>query len=728
MASLVEVSRSDSFGRPKDRRAARTARARPRVVDSILGRRDVALVPWASLFAASLGIIASTLLRPGAAGGDLNVIGGALVAATITGVLSVIQDTALGLRFRSSLWVYVLGAGSMMLALAALAVYDQGVATVYFAATVSIAAYIGLVFPALWSRIALGFMIATGIAVHVANPAAEPLDAVIAIALIAAGWGVGALGNLAHSRAASVANALSSFDRLTKMLNRRGILQQIDRLLSTKGQHGAVALLIIDLDGFKKVNDALGHAAGDAILEWVGQAMPDALPANAELGRLGGDEFAVLLEGEHASYTNARMIAESVRTVLLPRIGASVGVATSETRAVSATDLFRVADAALYQSKADPDVRVHALVAGTVPDSAQVPLDGAPMRVRHPLSYASLRATGKVPRSPEPGVVYGWLISLGLVVIAMAGLTVVVDAIINPGQGFYDHVLYYAGIPWVLWFFALAALMGNRGIIDEGPLYRLIFYGSNVALAIGVGTAMLAHGGLTAPIVAALFLRVLFDAAVLPKGRSRGTLILMVGGWALVVALSPADTLWVVPFHLTAFGASFALGIISSRAFNDVTDHMLSLARTDALTLLDNRLGFEEEAQRALDAATRSGDPFGLLVLDLDDFKSVNDTQGHAAGDELLRRVAGVLADSFPDSPAIGRLGGDEFALAIGVSGADDARLAARTLGASLRAIAGTSIGYAVHPADGTDLSTLMAVADRRSYSEKRAGKAAKAA
>ncbi len=722
MASLVDPSRAEPFARPRDRRAAKVAKTPPPRVDSILGRRDVALVPWASLFVAALAIALSTWLRSPGGDFDRSVVIGALTVAAVTGVLATIQDSPIGLRFRGSLWVYLLGSVLMELSLAALSIHQEGVATVFFAANVLIAAYLGLVLPTLWARVALVFLMITSCVVHVVQPAAGTVDALIAIALVGAAWAVGALGSLAHARAARVANALSSFDRLTRILNRRGLLQQVDRLLSSKGPDGPVALLIIDLDDFKLVNDTQGHSAGDALLAWVGETIPRALPAGAELGRLGGDEFAVLLRGDEA--TTAQAIAVGIRSVLSDRISAAIGVATSQTRAVAAADLFRVADAALYLCKADPTLGVHALVAGTIPDGKPVLLDGSAPPVKDPLSFATLRATGKVPRSPEPGVVYGWLISRGLVVIAIAGATVVASSFFDPGRSFYDDVLHYVGVPWVLWFLFLAWLMRGREVVEEGFRYSLIFYGSSLGLAIGVGVAMLAHGGLTAPIGAALFLRVLFDAAVLPAKQARGTLAMMLIGWTVVVALSSAGTLWVVPFHLVTFGASFALGSISKRAFDEVTTHMLSLARTDALTQVRNRLGFEEEAQAALEEARADGAPFGLLALDLDDFKAVNDTQGHAAGDTLLREVSEVLASSFPDSHTIGRLGGDEFVVVFPVAVESDAVLQARALATALRPVTGASIGHAVFPVDGANLDALLVTADHRSYEDKRARQA----
>ena len=118
--------------------------------------------------------------------------------------------------------------------------------------------------------------------------------------------------------------------------------------------------------------------------------------------------------------------------------------------------------------------------------------------------------------------------------------------------------------------------------------------------------------------------------------------------------------------------------------------------------------------------ARAAGQPFGLLALDLDDFKQVNDTLGHAAGDAVLRDVATVLADTFPDSPAIGRFGGDEFTVVIQARVGDDAAFHIRRLTTALQPVIGDSIGHAVFPFDGPDLESLLLTADRRSYETKR--------
>ena len=157
------------------------------------------------------------------------------------------------------------------------------------------------------------------------------------------------------------------------------------------------------------------------------------------------------------------------------------------------------------------------------------------------------------------------------------------------------------------------------------------------------------------------------------------------------------------------------------------------LATHDGLTGLPNRMLFSELLTRAIDAARRYKRPFALLFIDLDRFKSVNDSLGHQAGDELLQTVAGRLKRALRASDVVARLSGDEFAVLLHeIASAAPAQAAARKLVAALGApmrIAGTdcsvtaSIGIALCPADATEEGALMRSADQAMYEAKQSGR-----
>ena len=144
------------------------------------------------------------------------------------------------------------------------------------------------------------------------------------------------------------------------------------------------------------------------------------------------------------------------------------------------------------------------------------------------------------------------------------------------------------------------------------------------------------------------------------------------------------------------------------------------MSRADPLTGCLNRRGFEERFDAELSSALRHGRPFGLISLDLDHFKEVNDTRGHAAGDDLLRWAVDVMRDTARPMDTVGRIGGDEFAVIVPGAGPDDSAAIARRLQTALAARAPTSVGVACFPTDGADRDELQRSADTKLYAGKR--------
>ncbi len=172
----------------------------------------------------------------------------------------------------------------------------------------------------------------------------------------------------------------------------------------------------------------------------------------------------------------------------------------------------------------------------------------------------------------------------------------------------------------------------------------------------------------------------------------------------------------------------------------DITEHMHAqqrierVAHHDELTGLPNRLLFRDRLGEAIAAARREGGQVALLYMDLDDFKPVNDTHGHAMGDDLLNAVAGRIREVVRESDTVARLGGDEFAVVLpAVPGPELARQIAAKIAAALavpfqlgspplEVQIGTSIGVAMFPADGSEIEDLLRSADRAMYASKQGG------
>jgi diguanylate cyclase (GGDEF)-like protein len=156
-------------------------------------------------------------------------------------------------------------------------------------------------------------------------------------------------------------------------------------------------------------------------------------------------------------------------------------------------------------------------------------------------------------------------------------------------------------------------------------------------------------------------------------------------------------------------------------------------ARYDPLTGLLTRPAFEERMTDAIGEAKESGAGLALLFVDLDRFKVVNDTYGHALGDSLLRRIASLLRGHVRQADVVGRLGGDEFVIVLkGLRAPDSAATVASKLlevlnepheVAGRHVEVGASIGVAMFPHDGDDVRALIKSADHAMYQVKEGGR-----
>ncbi len=157
------------------------------------------------------------------------------------------------------------------------------------------------------------------------------------------------------------------------------------------------------------------------------------------------------------------------------------------------------------------------------------------------------------------------------------------------------------------------------------------------------------------------------------------------------------------------------------------------LAYRDSLTDLPNRLLFADRLEQALVRAERHRESVALMLIDIDDFKLVNDSFGHDSGDKLIRAVGQMLQKSLRRADTVARLGGDEFAVIVeGISGAEDAIAIADNLTTMLEhnvkldeqeTFTSASVGIAVFPDDGKDARTLLKNADTAMFRAKEKGR-----
>ncbi len=203
--------------------------------------------------------------------------------------------------------------------------------------------------------------------------------------------------------------------------------------------------------------------------------------------------------------------------------------------------------------------------------------------------------------------------------------------------------------------------------------------------------------------------------------------------WSMVFVVAPSMSAFLPNLHIESEAWNLpkyvvAVGMILLLLEQQI-EHNHYLALHDELTGLPNRRLFQDRLASALERARRTGSQAALLLIDLDQFKHVNDTQGHHAGDQVLRRVATVFSSRVRRSDTVARTGGDEFSVILDQPiNREDAELVGQSLIELInepfeldkRTVRiGASVGIAVYPEDASDAEGLCIAADRRMYDAK---------
>ncbi len=281
--------------------------------------------------------------------------------------------------------------------------------------------------------------------------------------------------------------------------------------------------------------------------------------------------------------------------------------------------------------------------------------------------------------------------------------------------------------------------------------HRQLFTTATVVLACLAASAVMAtvaHTGQLFALAMALLAYTTVNsclvAGAIAVSTSKPDLAMIFGDWeanVLEIATLSLGALTAVILTINPWLVVFVMPpvLVLHRA---VLVHQLAeAARTDLKTGLLNAAAWHTQAERALTRSSRDNSPRGVLVLDLDHFKRVNDTYGHQAGDNVLVAVADALRHEVRDRDLVGRFGGEEFVVllaalpggAVVELEAVAERMRRRVEGLRVEiptpdgplTVSGltVSIGGAVHPGAGQDLRALLQIADTALYSAKRAGR-----
>ncbi len=512
-------------------------------------------------------------------------------------------------------------------------------------------------------------------------------------------------------------------DALTGVPNRRHFMAQAAaRLRELVAQQKAAALVLFDLDDFKLVNDTRGHACGDQVLQQVASLLQAKVRSQDVFARLGGEEFCLLLTDLDANQALQR--AEELRLEIdgqvtqcpdgqaLPLPTSSIGVAWCPAAALQGVDdetrlavLTDCADTALYAAKAQGKNRC-VLFDGPLPTT-----DAAPAAPRHGVPRANAQALLPLSllRSLAREVHFGRFFER-----AAQAAAHLVGA---DGAAFIERdddslsYRFFHGLPdayqqrFAAYRFPVEAGSAGQAIREGREIFQPDYASDPQALPDFVDSGLKAN-------------------YLVPVRAGSQTLAILALAW---FSRHPAYA----PDAQQAENVRLLADLMAGALRRERLERKLRQRATrDVLTQLPNRAALELHLSRAISRARRQQQILAVGMLDLDDFKPVNDQWGHAAGDALLRDFAQRIQQALRDTDFIGRLGGDEFVLVLEnltqqadldtvLSRLHEVVQAPFDLPDGQRASVGLSLGLALYPQDAADADALIRAADAALYACK---------
>jgi diguanylate cyclase (GGDEF)-like protein len=540
-------------------------------------------------------------------------------------------------------------------------------------------------------------------------------------------------------------------DPLTGLHNLRSLRERAGRHPPAPG----TAVLIIDIDDFKSVNTACGHTGADELLRRVAVELLELAHEDDCVVRIGGDEFALLVsrgsrievEALAGSCAQAVQIA-AARTGLADRVvSGSIGHALSPDDGRTLSELLTVADREMFGAKAAKrrarEARTRRATAPVAP-ATPAPTSGANRVAPESSAVAGpppLRLLAKVSgavetSAPHDAAIAGWRLLPQQTAAAAASwvgaAAITLAVLLLPGA---DR----AHLALALALIACATVVGVLMILLGPPLGAIAYAASDALAVLGIALGVYLTGGTMSPLLPLVFLAVAFAAFFYAP---RAATLRLAG--AVAVCASPflyatgdARLQFFVPFVAlsTTAGVLACIILYNKRELAQAAHAAREMAAHDALTGLPNRRAFHERVSRALELARARANPspLSIAMIDLDNFKRVNDTFGHPAGDLVLLAIARGLNVVTRPGDCVARIGGDEFALlARGVDASASHALGVRCVRAVEAAVrragyadcrVSATVGYALFPHHGTTLEMLVDAADSALMDAKTKGK-----
>lgn len=318
-----------------------------------------------------------------------------------------------------------------------------------------------------------------------------------------------------------------------------------------------------------------------------------------------------------------------------------------------------------------------------------------------------------------------WLehVRAGVVASEVAGLLVVVYVVVDPTVTNRPALLALAG--GLMAGTAVILLLPMRRILAHPAVGWFFYAWSGTAWAVITAGAVLS-GGSQSPIPVFYFLLLVYAATAYPPEALVRISLLTVGAY-LAMAMYDTRSFGISAMVAGALALTAWMSSITARIQWTQLQEQTALAREDGLTGCLNQRAFREVLETEVDRAQRFGHPLGLVLVDLDEFKAVNDRRGHLAGDAVLANVGAMLRDMVRSIDAVGRIGGDEFALLLIETGPSQALHVGRRVCERARATAGsttTTVSVGVASLQRSSSPTmLLADADVALYAAKRAGR-----